>query len=143
MAFHMGCRRACSPRRLFLAFGSLSVSADGLSKSWIGGVFSPPPGTRLLPIPRKMDAPEVGDLTGDLPLPETAFAQAEPNEKHAKSASVAVRKRTRVIPREHDEPALGYAQQWNGFGGWNGDRAWNDNSKFTATLSGFKILAAV
>jgi hypothetical protein len=93
--------------------------------------YTPPPGTRLLPLPRKMDAPEVGDLAGDPPSPVNAVAQAQTNEKRAKSASAAVRKRTRVIPREHDEPALGYAQQWNGYGGWNGNRTWNAGRKLS------------
>jgi hypothetical protein len=78
-----------------------------------------------------MDAPEVGDLAGDPPSPVPAFAQVQTNEKHAKSASAAVRKRTRVMPREHDKPAAGYAEQWNGYGGWNGNRAWSAGRKLT------------
>jgi hypothetical protein len=36
--------------------------------------FTPPPRTRLLPLPREMDAPEVGDLAGDPPSQVTTLA---------------------------------------------------------------------
>jgi len=93
--------------------------------------YTPPPATRLLPLPRKMDAPAVADAGEDTPSPLTALAQAQTNEKPAKSPRAQVRKRVRVIPRENDERALGYAQQWNGYGNWNSNRAWNAGRKLT------------
>jgi hypothetical protein len=93
--------------------------------------YTPPPGTRLLPLPRKMDAPEVADLDESPPSPVTALAQAQTNEKQVKSSRVLVRKRAHEIPREPGLRARGYAQQWNGFGDWNSTRSWSSGRKFT------------
>jgi hypothetical protein len=77
--------------------------------------FRPPPGTRLEPLPRKMDAPELAEL----PLPQTSTLAAEhvetaegKTEKAAKrEARVAVKKRPQTRKRrEYQDPSSAYAQ---------------------------------
>jgi hypothetical protein len=78
-----------------------------------------------------MEAPAVAYAAEDTASPVTALAQAQTNEKPAKSPRTQVRKQIRVTPRENDERALGYAQQWNGYGDWNGNRPWHAGRKLT------------
>jgi hypothetical protein len=78
-----------------------------------------------------MEAPAVAYADEDTASPVTALAQAQTNEKPAKSPRAQVRKQIRVTPRENDERALGYAQQWNGYGDWNGNRPWHAGRKLT------------
>jgi hypothetical protein len=88
--------------------------------------YAPPPGTRLVPLPRTSDAPELVDLPDQAPSPLTALAQAQPNEKPAKpDVRAPARKRPRADPREYEERKAGYAQQWNygGYHDWNNTRA--------------------
>jgi hypothetical protein len=95
--------------------------------------YAPPPATRLIPLPRTSDAPELVDLPDQTPSPLTALAQAQPNEKPAKpEVRQPARKRPRPEPREYEERKPGYAQQWNyggyhdnygGYHDWNNSRA--------------------
>jgi len=102
--------------------------------------YEPPPQTRLLPLPRKSDAPELAELppVPEPPSPLTAYAQApatEQKEAKREEARPPVRKR----PREYDQRMFGYSQQWNdgyrgwnnydGYRGWNNSRAWGGGSR--------------
>jgi hypothetical protein len=72
---------------------------------------TPPPGTRLIPLPRKSDAPELVDLPLEPASPLTALALAQPVETQAKpDARPPARKRARAALPE-DIRALGYGQQ--------------------------------
>lgn len=76
-----------------------------------------PAATRLEPLPRKRDAPALVEVP-ELSRP-VAFAQEDLNkvreERPNKDVRAPVRKRSRtVVRREYQEPAHGYAQQWNG-----------------------------
>jgi hypothetical protein len=96
--------------------------------------YTPPAATRLVPLPRVSDAPELAQLP-DLPSsPLTALAQAEAtdkpatdkpaSEKPAKPAHQAVHKHARAIPRGYDQQRSGYAQQNYENRDWNSNRAW-------------------
>jgi hypothetical protein len=87
--------------------------------------YTPPPGTRLVPLPRSSDAPELVDLPDQASSPLTALAQAQPNEKPAKTdVRPPARKRPRSDPHDYEERKPGYAQQWNyGYHDWNNNRA--------------------
>jgi hypothetical protein len=90
--------------------------------------YTPPPGTRLLPLPRKSDAPELAELP---PSPQEesplhALAQVRPPEGEVKEVKHArpARKRSRTASRPREQREAGYARpQWNG---WRND--WNANS---------------
>ena len=71
----------------------------------------PPPGTRLIPLPRQSDAPELAELPLEPASPLTALALAQPVETQAKpDQRTPVRKRARAaLPG--DIRAWGYAQQ--------------------------------
>jgi hypothetical protein len=98
--------------------------------------YTPPPGTRLIPLPRRSDAPELVDLPADLPSALSALAQAQTSDQHAKAdARPPARKRPRADPGEYDQRKVGFGQQWN-FGhsgwsnsGWNNNRSWSSNSR--------------
>jgi len=97
--------------------------------------YQPPPGTRLVPLPRKTDAPELADLP---PTPvETVGAgpdRASPSvEKATVAASPKPVARRKPRPRPADDPASAYAYggrwgygdrgggSWSSWrGGWNG-----------------------
>ena len=86
--------------------------------------YSAPPGTRLLPLPRKSDAPELVEVPREALTPLNALARAEPSESQPKAKQrPSVRKR-REVRREQDQR---YAPQWNdGYREWRNDsRAWN------------------
>jgi len=91
--------------------------------------YTPPPATRLIPLPRKSDAPELA-YSPDAPAsPLTAFAQAD--QRGAMSEPTA-RKRTRAITPENDQRTSDYGQQWNyGYGAANSNRAWNGPRKMS------------
>jgi hypothetical protein len=84
--------------------------------------YTPPPGTRLLPLPRVSDAPELADVPIEPTSPLTAMAQAQTSQKQAKDPPSA-HKRPRTVPRETEQRTLGYAPQWNGYGSWEGNRS--------------------
>jgi hypothetical protein len=115
--------------------------AFGLLLSWLltptvlanpsVAAYTPPPGTLLMPPPRKMDSPE---LTALEPSPFRTLAReydATPEIQPRPEAHVTVRKRQR--PRDNPEQAYGYARSWDDGNRqqWNdsprgGDRQWND-----------------
>jgi hypothetical protein len=84
--------------------------------------YTPPPGTRLLPLPRRSDAPELADLANEPPSPLTALARAL-DQKEVMSEPPA-RKRPRVTAGENEQRTSDYGQQWNyGYGDRNSNRA--------------------
>jgi len=88
--------------------------------------YTPPPGTRLLPLPRKSDAPELAALASqEEPTPLGARAQGERDDIRTpkRNAERPVRKRSHP-PVRHREPREQYARQWNN--GWRSD--WRSNS---------------
>jgi hypothetical protein len=96
--------------------------------------YAPPPGTRLLPLPRKSDAPELANLPDEAPSPLAAFAQAQKNEM----SETAARKRPRVAIHETDHATSDYAQQWNpGHGDWSSNRAWSGSRKMSGGPKSF------
>jgi hypothetical protein len=97
--------------------------------------YTPPPGTRLIPLPRKSDAPELAELppAPASPSPLTALAQAQPSEQPAKhDVRLPVQKRPRAEPREYDQ--RGFAQ-WN-YGYRGGSNSWNNSGSNNRALSG-------
>jgi hypothetical protein len=88
-----------------------------------------PVGTRLVPLPRKSDAPELAELPVDSvdpagsprvapavasPSALTALAKAEPSEPQGKrDLHPPARKRQRTDTGEHDQRGFGVVQQWN------------------------------
>jgi hypothetical protein len=94
-----------------------------------------PPATRLEPLPRKMDAPELAEEAGRSYAAASAADTSASNskaEKPPREARAPVRKRPRtVVRRDYQGPANGYAQDWNGGGyrqEWNGGyRPWGGN----------------
>jgi hypothetical protein len=107
---------------------------------------TPPPGTQLVPLPRKSDAPALAELPAE-PLsgasasgPSTAglsaLAQAQPGDQPPKrEARPPAHKRPRVEPREDDRGKYGPDQQWKfGYRDWNNNnlnnnRAWASSSR--------------
>lgn len=90
-----------------------------------------PPGTRVEPLPRKMDAPELAAVQESAPSSEALAYDASHRtsaEKPKREARAPVRKRARAVARreyrEYQEPAYGYAQQqWTGsYQPWGGGR---------------------
>ena len=85
--------------------------------------YTPPPGTRLIPLLRKSDAPEVAYFPDAPASPLTAFAQAQTDQRGAMSEPPA-RKRTRATTPENDQRTSDYGQQWDyGYGAASGNRA--------------------
>jgi hypothetical protein len=102
--------------------------------------YVPPPATRLVPAPRKSDAPELAVLLADPPIeppsPLTAMAKAQPGDQQAKrDMHPPARKRPRVDYGEYDQRGPGYVQpgyvqQWNfGNHGWSNNHAWSGGPK--------------
>jgi hypothetical protein len=82
--------------------------------------YTPPPGTRLIPLPRKSDAPELAELRAEPPFPLGALAQANASEKQAKrDARPPALKRPRVAPHDNDQRSRD----------WNNNRAWSGVSR--------------
>ncbi len=89
--------------------------------------YVPPPGTRLLPLLRKSDAPELANLP-DEPPPLAALAQAQDQKMFESPA----RRRPRVAIHENNHWTSDYRQQWNsGQGDWSGNRAWSSPRKMS------------
>lgn len=95
--------------------------------------YSPPPATRLVPLARASDAPELTDLAPDPASALSALAQAQASDQPVKrDAHPPARKHTRVDPVDYDQRKLGYAQdqrklgyvqQWDfGYRGWSNNR---------------------
>jgi hypothetical protein len=113
--------------------------------------YTPPPGTRLVPLPRKSDAPELAELpaepssvarasgasaSGPRTAGLSALAQAQPSDQPSKrEAHPPVHKRPRLEPREDDRGKYGPDQQWKfGYRDWNNNnsnnnRAWASSSR--------------
>jgi hypothetical protein len=93
--------------------------------------YTPPPATRLVPLPRQSTAPELAELPPAAASPAlnassalTALALAQPSDPPTKPARPHVHKRPRAEPSEHDQRNFGFAQQWNsGYRGWSDNRA--------------------
>lgn len=127
---------------LFGVFGAILAGAAGLFLLlyWLcqpainanPGVaaYTAPPATRLVPLPRISDAPELADLPADTSSPLTALAQAQPNDQPAKPTPRPVaRKRPRPEPRDLDPHNFGFAQQWNFGSSGTNNRAWSGGPK--------------
>ncbi len=93
--------------------------------------YTPPPATRLVPLPRQSDAPELADLPPDPPSPLSALAQAKASDQPVKrEVHVPARKHTRVDPGDYDQRKLGYVQQWDfGYRGWSNNRTFSGGPK--------------
>jgi hypothetical protein len=90
--------------------------------------YRPPPATRLIPVPRNSDAPELANLPDQPPSPLAAFAQAQKIEMPETPAP----KRPRAAVHETDRATSDYAQQWNsGQGDLSGNRAWSGARKMS------------
>jgi hypothetical protein len=107
--------------------------------------YTPPPATRLDPLPRQSTAPELADIPPAAASPAltaspartassalTALAQAQPSDSPAKPARPPAHKRPRAEPSEHDQRNFGFAQQWN-----SGYRGWSDNRTAGGSKSWF------
>jgi hypothetical protein len=95
--------------------------------------YTPPPGTRLIPLPRKSDAPELAELPPAPASPSslTALAQAQPTEQPAKhDVRPPIHKRPRAEP--NDQPGLA---QWN-YGYRGGNNGWTNSGSNNRALSG-------
>jgi hypothetical protein len=87
--------------------------------------FVPPAGTRLLPLPRKSDAPELADLPEESPSAVAALAQAQGSQKEL-MLKPPMRKRPALATGENDQRTIGPGQQWNsGYDSQNSNRAWS------------------
>jgi hypothetical protein len=93
--------------------------------------YTPPPATRLVPLPRRSDAPALADLPGDPESPLTALAQAQASDQPVKrDIPPPVRKRPRGDPRGDAQRKPGFVQQWDyGYRGWNNNRAFSGGPK--------------
>jgi hypothetical protein len=90
--------------------------------------YVPPPGTRLLPLLRKSDAPELANLQDEPPSPLAALAQAQDQKMFERPA----RRRPRVAIRENEHWISDYGQQSNsGHGDWSGNRPWSSPRKMS------------
>jgi hypothetical protein len=90
--------------------------------------YSAPPGTRLVPLPRKSDAPELAELAPEPSSPLNALARAEESAQPKRAVRPQPPSRPRPEARERDQRRFGYAQQWNErYRDWNSQRAWNDS----------------
>jgi hypothetical protein len=94
--------------------------------------YQAPPATRLIPLPRKSDAPELPELAAGVPAvlaaeaPSvlTALAQARTSDPPAKrEVHPSNRKRPRAEPRAYDQRGFEFTQQWN-FRDLNNNRRW-------------------
>src|SRR5262249_18051558 len=88
--------------------------------------YVPPPATRLVSAPRKMDAPELAELgpvssLHALAQDYQANAAVESSPKAEVQRPVRKRERAPVRREEGRQPPAGYAAQWQWNGGWNRD----------------------
>jgi hypothetical protein len=92
--------------------------------------YSAPPATRLVPLPRESDAPELADLPPDPASALSAMAQARAGDQPTKRDAHPPRKRARVDPRDYDQRKFGYVQQPDfGYRGWNNSRTFSGGPK--------------
>ncbi len=94
--------------------------------------YRAPPATRLVPLARASDAPELVDLPPEPPSALSALAQARPGDQATKREARPPRKRARVDPRErdYDQRKFGYVQQPDfGYHGWSNNRAFSGGPK--------------
>jgi hypothetical protein len=76
--------------------------------------YKPTPATRLEPVLRKMDAPEVAALPETAPEAERAQANVAEPRSHKQDVRPQIRKRTRVVARrQHQQPAYAAIQGGN------------------------------
>jgi hypothetical protein len=101
--------------------------------------YEPPPGTRLIPLPRKMDAPELADLP---PTPvATVSGEPERSPESVEKTTVAetpkpVARRARARAADDPMSAYAYGDRWGQSGRWgyNERRAYGD--RWDRSLSG-------
>ena len=99
--------------------------------------FVPPAGTRLLPLPRKSDAPELADLPEESPSAVAALAQARGSQTEL-IFKPPVRKRPLLATRDNEQRTVGLGQQWNNeYDGWNSNRAWSVPRKMSGGPKSF------
>jgi hypothetical protein len=76
--------------------------------------FTPPPGTRLVPLPRKSTAPELADIPGDPPSPLTALAKAQTDDQPVKHETrPPAHRHPRADPSDSGQRSYGFAQPWS------------------------------
>jgi hypothetical protein len=103
--------------------------------------YLPPPATRLIPLQRRSDAPELADLAAqpvsalaDLTAQPvsalTALAKAQTSDPSAKrEIRPPSRRHPRADPRANDQRRFESTQQWNGYHDWNNSRTWSGGPK--------------
>jgi hypothetical protein len=92
--------------------------------------YLPPPATRLLPLLRRSDAPELASIPDEPLSPFSALAQAQ--VKKEETSELPARKRPRVAIRENDQWSSDYGQQWNsGRRDWSSNPAWSGPRKMS------------
>jgi hypothetical protein len=93
--------------------------------------YTPPPATRLVPLARASDAPELADLAPDPASALSALAQAQASDRRVtRDARSPARKHTRVDPGDSDQRKAGYVQQWDfGYHGSNNNRTFSGGPK--------------
>jgi hypothetical protein len=91
---------------------------------------TPPPGTRLIPLLRRSDAPKLADVPNEPASPLTALAQAPSNQKGV--PELPPRNRPRVAASQDDQQKSDYGQQWNnGSSAGSSNRAWSGPRKMS------------
>src|SRR5262249_19734496 len=107
--------------------------------------YAPPPATRLVSAPRKMDAPELAELTPVSPL--HALAQdysANPAVESPPKPEVQrpVRKRERApVPvrrEQREQPSAGYTAQWQWNGGYRDNYRQNEQRQYDYRAYGYR-----
>jgi hypothetical protein len=93
--------------------------------------YSAPQATRLIPLPRRSDAPEIADLPAEPPSALNALAQAQAGDPPAKhDIHPPSRKHPRADPRPYDPRRFEFTQQWNfGYRDGNNSRTWSGSPK--------------
>jgi hypothetical protein len=90
--------------------------------------YSAAPATRLIPLPRRSDAPEIADLPAEPPSALTAMAQVQTGDLPARRD---VRPPSRKRPRAEPEPGRFEFTQQSEFGyrDWRNSRTWSGGPK--------------
>jgi len=94
--------------------------------------YTPPPATRLVPLPRISDAPEIAPATRrDEPASAlAALAQAQTPQKPTKEPDPPGHEHGHALPHQSDPRAFGYAQPWDKFGYARQRDSWYRDSSF-------------